>query len=306
MKYKDYYETLGVDKSASADEIKKHYRKLAKKYHPDLNPGDDAAAEKLKEINEAYNVLSDKDKRAKYDQFGSGFDFNGGYDFDPSQYGYEYTSSGPGGFSDFFSTLFGSGFGGGQGGGFTNGGGFSRGFSTADLGSLFGKGKVKSSAPSYDMEIDISLLEAYKGGSRKLGISLGGQSHEIEVKWPAGITKGKKVKVAGKKYGINGNILVKINIATYKEELVGNDITKDVEVYPWEAYFGAKKVVETLEGKIKVNIPKEIQAGRKIKVPGKGFKDMKGHVGDLYLKIVIVNPDSLTDKQKELYKQLSE
>ena len=110
MQYKDYYEILGVEKTATPDEIKKAYRKLAKKYHPDLNGGDEKAAEKLKEVNEAFDVLSDEEKKAKYDQFGNAY--SDGMNFDPSQYGYTYTSSGNSGFSDFFETIFGRGAGG--------------------------------------------------------------------------------------------------------------------------------------------------------------------------------------------------
>lgn len=294
MKYRDYYEVLGVSKSATPQEIKKAYRKLAKKYHPDLNGGSEEAAEKLKEVNEAYDVLSDEDKKQKYDQFGSAY--QDGMNFDPSQYGYTYTS-GSGGFSDFFETLFG-------GGGFSGAKNFGGGFSASDLFSGFG-GRGKQHRNRYDLEQYISLEDAYKGGQREVYASLGGENKKIEIKWPAGITNGKKIKVKGDKFGIDGDIYVKINIDS-EDELEGIDIIKNIEIYPWEAYFGTKKTVETLEGKIKVKIPANIQTDKKIKIAKKGFKDMKSNIGDLYLRIKIVNPTNLDKEKEEIYRQLME
>ncbi|MFM1573163.1 J domain-containing protein [Helcococcus ovis] len=294
MKYRDYYEILGVSKSATPQEIKKAYRKLAKKYHPDLNGGSEEAAEKLKEVNEAYDVLSDESKKQKYDQFGSAY--HDGMNFDPSQYGYTYTS-GTGGFSDFFETLFGNG-------GFSGAKNFRGGFSSSDIFGGFG-GSSRKQRNRYDLEQFISLEDAYKGGNREVYVSLQGKNRKIEIKWPAGITGGKKIKVKGDRFGIDGDIYVKINIES-KDELEGIDIIKDVEVYPWEAYFGTKKTIETLEGKIKVNIPKNIQTDKKIKIAKKGFKDMKSNIGDLYLRIKIVNPINLDKEKEEIYRQLME
>ena len=160
MKYKDYYEILGVDKTSTPEEIKKAYRKLAKKYHPDLNKGSEEAAEKLKEVNEAYEVLSDEEKKAKYDQFGSAY--QDGMNFDPSQYGYTYTSSGASGFSDFFETIFGSGFGGFSSSTgsnervFTSGGSQGRGFQ--DLFGQFNGGRKQR--PRYNIEQNLTIEEA--------------------------------------------------------------------------------------------------------------------------------------------------
>lgn len=286
MQYKDYYEILGVEKTATPDEIKKAYRKLAKKYHPDLNGGDEKAAEKLKEVNEAFDVLSDEEKKAKYDQFGNAY--SDGMNFDPSQYGYTYTSSGNSGFSDFFETIFGRGAGG---------------FSPSDIFGSFSNRRKQRNV--YDLEQYISLEEAYKGGERDVSISLGGQVSTIKIKWPAGIKNGNKIKIKGENFNIDGDIMVKIHINT-EYELDGNDITKEIKVYPWEAYFGTKKVVDTLEGKIKVNIPAKIKADTKIKVSNKGYKDRKNNTGDLYLRVKIVNPDKLTKEQEDIYRKLME
>lgn len=300
MKYRDYYEVLGVEKTSSPEEIKKAYRKLAKKYHPDLNGGSEEAAEKLKEVNEAFEVLSDPDKKKKYDQFGSAY--QDGMNFDPSQYGYEYTTGGGSGFSDFFETIFGGGgFGGGNFGSGSFGG---KGFSASDLFGNFSTNR-KRQRNKYDIEQNISLEEAYKGGNRLVPVYLGGQSKNIDVKWPAGITNGKKIKINGDKFDIDGDVYVKLNIES-KDKLEGINITKDVEVFPWEAYFGTKKTIETLEGKIKVNIPEKINTDKKIKVAKKGFKDMKGNIGDLYLQVKIINPDRLNPDKEDLYRKLME
>ena len=294
MKYKDYYEILGVDKSSTPEEIKKAYRKLAKKYHPDLNKGSEEAAEKLKEVNEAYEVLSDEQKKLKYDQFGSAY--QDGMNFDPSQYGYTYTSSGGSGFSDFFETIFG----GGAFGGFSSGNSQGRGFQ-----DLFGQFTTNRKQRSrYDLEQNLTIEEAYKGGEMSIVVNFAGNNKDIQFKWPAGITNNKKIKIKGDNFGIEGDIYVKINIVD-KDELDGLDIIKNVEITPWEAYFGTKKVVNTLDGKIKVNIPEKVQTDKKIKLRLKGFKDRNGNVGDMYLQIKIVNP-TLSEEQEEIYRKLME
>ncbi|MGM0395957.1 MAG: DnaJ C-terminal domain-containing protein [Bacillota bacterium] len=303
MEYKDYYKMLGVDKSATQDEIKKSYRKLAKKYHPDLHPNDDKAQEKFKEVNEAYEVLGDEKKRKQFDQIGQ-YGFSNGQQFDPSQFGfgdvgggtqYTYTSSGEEDFSDFFNLIF------GRAGG-------SRGF---DMGDMFGarSGRTTRRAPrqSYESEITISIEDAYKGVSRDVSLNMGGVTKNITLKIPKGITPGKKIKVNGDKWGIDGDILFKINISESKDmRLEGLDIVKRIPVLPWEAALGEKVVVQTLNGKIKVDIPEGTTSGTKMRLSGKGFVDIKGNKGDLYLEILIVNPPKLDKKEKELYKKLKE
>ncbi|MFA7533958.1 MAG: DnaJ domain-containing protein, partial [Tissierellaceae bacterium] len=190
MEYKDYYKVLEVDKSASQDEIKKSYRKLAKKYHPDLNPDDSKAQEKFKEINEAYEVLGDEEKKKKYDTFGSGYNFTNGQHFDPSQYGfgghtYTYSTS-DGDFSDFFNMFFG-------GMNDSTGRGGRGGF---DLGNLFGgKRAGKKPSPSYESELTITLEEGYSGVEKQVALNIGGESKSLAVNVPKGILPGKKLRV---------------------------------------------------------------------------------------------------------------
>ena len=297
MKYRDYYEILGVGKNATDKEIKSSYRKLAKKYHPDLNPNDEKAQEKFKEVNEAYEVLSDPDKKKKYDTFGSSYDFTNGANFDPSQYGYSYTTGGSGNFSDFFEMFFGGDSGKGHG------------FSMSDIFSDFGGRKKRKSTTrqKFNTEISISLKEAFNGTTKSVALSLNGRGVDIDVKIPKGITEGKKVKVNGDKYNIPGDILFKINIDLKpNEELNGNDVVEVVDIYPWQAALSDTVVVSSLHGKIKVKIPNGFKGGSKLRIPKKGFIDLKGNVGDLYIKFNIVNPSNLTEEEIKLYEKLKE
>ena len=305
MEYKDYYKILEVDKNASQEEIKKSFRRLAKKYHPDLNPNDEVAQEKFKEINEAYEVLGDEEKKKKYDMFGSSYNFTGGQNFDPSQYGfgngytYTYTTSGDGtGFSDFFNMFF--------------GGDSGSGFNINDLfgGAKGGRASRRGYRPerqSYDSELNITLEEGYKGTTKSISLNFGGQRKNMTIKVPKGILPGKKLKVKGEKWGIDGDVLFKINfIENEKYKLEGLDIVSKLDILPWEAALGTKVIVDTLEGKIKVTIPKGIEGGKKIRIPKKGYRDMKNNVGDLYIETNIVNPPTLSKEEEKLYKGLSE
>lgn len=305
MEYKDYYEILGVDKSSSDKDIKSAYRKLAKQYHPDLNPGDEEAEKKFKEINEAYEVLSDPDKKKQYDMFGSATNFAGGQNFDPNQYGYSYSYSGANSdYSDFFNTIF-SDFGFGGRGTSSKSGGFS------DFGDFFGGGMGSRARTQprleYETSINISPKEAYEGASRVLNLNINGQTKKVKVNVPKGIGPGKKIKINGDKVGVQGaDIYVRAQIDQSTYVFDGNDVTTDLNLLPWEAYFGASKQVETLAGKIKIKVPEKIQTGKKIRLAGKGFKDMKGKKGDHYVRIVINNPENLSPDQEELYKKLRE
>ncbi len=299
MEYKDYYKILGVEKNSSQNEIKKAYRNLAKKYHPDLNPNDNKAQEKFKEVNEAYEVLGDEEKKKKYDTFGSSYDFAGGQNFDPSQYGYSYSTSSNGDFSDFFSTIFGG----------TAGG--SRGFNINDLfggarNSGFGKRKTESQGQSFDTDLRLSLEECFNGTTKEVILNYNGEKKNISIKVPRGIFPGKKLKVKGEKWGINGDILFKIILIEDKKYLLdGLNIITKVDLLPWEAALGTKVVVNTLSGKIKVTIPQGMAAGKRIRVPGKGYRDTKDNIGDLYVEANIVNPPSLSDEEQRLYEELS-
>lgn len=287
MEYKDYYKILGVNKNSTEKEIKNAYRKLAKKYHPDLNPNDPQAQEKLKDINEAYEVLGDEEKRRRYDTFGQGTNFTNGQHFDPSDFGFDnfgrgftYTygnDKGFDGFSDFFNMFFGN------------------------------RGNFTSERPRqrYESSISVTLKEAYNGTTKNVTLNVGHERKTISVNVPRGILPGKKIKINGEKVGLSGDIYLEVNIERYGNfQLEGLDLISDINLLPWEAYFGTQVLVETLSGRVKVNVPKKIQGGQRIRLPKKGYRDMKGKKGDLYLKMNIVNPSTLTKDEEKLYKKL--
>lgn len=305
MKFRDYYEILGVDKNAGQDEIKKAYRKLAKKYHPDAHPGDKTLEEKFKEANEAYEVLGDPEKRKKYDQFGQGGQFSNGYDFDPSQYGfgnnthYQYTTGGSG-FSDFFNMFFGG--------------------SSLNTEDIFNRGRTRtgrsanSRMKGEDSEavINITVQEGFNGTEKRISLRTASGDRTISFRIPAGIRSGEKIKLAGQgnpgfNGGENGDLYLTVEIVPGNGlKLDGSNIQAGMDMMPWEAALGAEIPFDTLDGRILVKVPPGIQTGNRIRVAGKGYRDKSGTRGDLYIKARIVNPAVLTDKQKELYEKLKQ
>jgi len=320
MEYRDYYKILGVDKKASQDEIKKAYRKLAVKYHPDKNPNNDVAEDKFKEISEAHEVLSDPEKRKQYDELGAnwkqyqnaGFDpargrsgsraggpFGGGqyhYEFqgDPS----EFFGSGSG-FSDFFEAFFGGS------------GRRARQRTRQGFGQEFGGGSgFDFGAPPSDLagEVSISLQEAYDGTERI--IDLGGE--KIRVKIKPGAYDGLKLRVKGKGQkgasGKPGNLYLTVKVQpnqVYKRK--GDDLYMDVPLDLFTALLGGKKEILTLSGKLKISIPEGTQNGKQLRLKGKGMPVYagSGH-GDLYVKLNLRLPEHLTPGQKELVRKLKE
>ncbi len=309
MKYRDYYEILGVDKKASADEIKKAYRKMAKKYHPDAHPGDKAAEDKFKEANEAYEVLGDIEKRKKYDQFGRDGQFYNGADFDPSKYGfengtrYEYRTEG-GGFSDFFNMFFGGGdpFGAFGGDSIFSG--------SKGRGSRFSR-NAQMKGQDIESRLEISLADGFNGAQRLVTLRTTEGDKTISLKVPAGIKPGEKIKLSGQgnpgmNGGSNGDLYLRIEFSKDPVcELNGLNLESRLPLYPWEAALGAEKSFNTLDGRISVKIPAGIQTDNKIRVAGKGYRDKSGTRGDLFLRAAIVNPARLNKEQTELYEKLS-
>lgn len=289
MEYKDYYSVLGVDKNASTDEIKKAYRKLVKKYHPDSGESNSKSKEKFQEISEAYEVLKDEEKRKKYDAFGANANFSSGENFDPSRYGYTVNYGGNASdFSDFFNMIFGSG-----GFGFSQG---KRTYSTSSMGGDPFPG-FSSQPQMYEGEVEISVYEAYHGTQRVM--SLNG-TKQINVKIPAGIKNGEKIRI--KSENVQIKVIVKDD-AVYK--LSGDTLTMNVSIAPYEAVLGGKVSFTSIDSStISLNIKPVTQAGQKLKIPKKGFKDRHGNTGDLIVNIVITAPVNPSQKEIDLYKEI--
>jgi curved DNA-binding protein len=301
----DYYKTLGVDKKASGPEIKKAYRKLALKYHPDKTKGDKNLEAKFKEISEAYAVLSDSKKREQYDTFGSeGFQ---------QRYSQEDIFRN----SNMADILKEFGFGGGSGGGFSNifgngfgGGGFS------SMGGMGGGGHRRNSAPpkgqDLEHEIPLTLDEIMTGTSKSLNLSQDGSIKTISVKIPKGMIKGKKIRLAGKGQpspygGATGDLYIKSNpIQPIGYEIDGNDISTKKEIKLTESILGTKVDVTTPLGKtISLNIPAGTRHKAKMRLAGMGIPDMKGSkTGDLFIVIYVNTPKELDKEQKILVEKL--
>lgn len=316
MKYRDYYEILGVKKDATQDQIKKAYRKLAKTYHPDANPGNKKAEEKFKEINEAYEVLGNDEKRKKYDQLGREFNFANGYDFDPSQFGfnngnmrYEYRTTGQGGFSDFFDMFFGDGdinlddlFASGSRNGFSK-----REFNFNSSGNV----KQSIKGEEKEAEIKISVIDGLLGAEKRITIESPNGRKTLSVKIPKGIQSGGKIRLSrqggkGINGGTDGDLLLIVRFKEDEYELRGYDINQKIEVTPWVAALGGEVKVKTPEARIIVNIPKGIRNGGSIRIPGKGYYNKIGGRGDLFIQVYINNPEYLSEKQLEFYRKLKE
>ena len=310
MAKKDYYDILGVKKTATEEEMKKAYRALAMKYHPDRNPGNKKESEdRFKEINEAYAVLSDKDKRRQYDQFGpSGFSQR--YSQEDIFRGFD--------LNDVLSSIFRQARGGGRSrsGGFEDLFGF-RGRQASDFGDIFSEEGYQNQGPhtqkgqDVNSELNLSFEEAARGTERKVRFSQNGKFEEVTVKVPAGIESGKKLRLAGKGMrglggGPPGDLYLKVNVAEhpiFKRE--GNDIVLDKEIKISDALLGMTMEVPTLEGSKNVKIPPGTQSNSRIRLKGFGLSRLQGgSKGDEYVRIQIRYPKYLNDRQKKLIEEL--
>jgi curved DNA-binding protein len=315
VKFRDYYEVLGVPRTSAQEEIKRSYRKLARKFHPDVNKAKDAE-DRFKEINEAYEVLKDPEKRQKYDQLGQnwkagqefrpppGWDVH--YDFGPggaspgeSQWG------GGGDFSDFFEALFG-------------GQRFQRG---QRAGAGRGRQGPAWSQAGSDQEatLRISLEDAFRGATKPINLQsqvvtpegqLSVQEKNYEVKIPAGIQSGQKIRLAGQGGegtggGPRGNLYLKVEIEPHPVYRInGRDLTMDLPIAPWEAVLGAEVQFATLAGAITLKVPAGSQSGQKLRLRGKGMPNPKGAPGDLFALISIVIPKQPSERERELFEEL--
>ena len=299
MEYKDYYKVLGVERSATQDEIKKAYRKLAVKYHPDKNPGDKAAEEKFKEISEAYQVLGNEDSRKKYDELGANWKQyeNMGYGGQGFQ-GFEgFQGFGGSGFSDFFDAFFGG-----------NGGGFE----FSNIGGFGGGRRSRTRAmkgQDLDASIDLTLREAYSGSQRI--INIGHETIKISIK--PGVKSGQTLRVKGKgnpgiNGGENGDLLMKINILqdpVYQRD--GDDLVRTVNVDVYTAILGGKVEIDTMKGTVNVPIKPQTQNGNVLRLKGLGMPHYgKEGSGALLLKVQLVLPNHFSDKEIDLIRQAKE
>jgi len=300
MDYKDYYKTLGVAKSSSQDEIKKAFRKLAIKYHPDKNPGDKKSEEKFKEINEANEVLSDPEKRKKYDDLGENWKQyqqggNKSSDFDWGRYANRggYTYSGDenefghfgGNFSDFFENIFGGGTG-----------------SNAQ--------QRNSSAKGADLqaEMEISLEEAYQGSARLLNLN----GEQLRMKLKPGSYEGQVLRLTGKggagiNGGVKGDLYITVHIGNHTAfERKGDDLYCDLNLDLYTAVLGGKADIKTMKGQIKITIAPGTDNGKSLRLKGMGMPKYgkQNEFGDLYARINIIIPKTLSEKEIELFKEL--
>lgn len=320
MEYKDYYKTLGVDKNATEKEIKSKYRKLAREFHPDMNPDNPQAEARFKEVNEAYEVLGDPEKRKKYDQLGADWrrwQQAGGRsgDFDWNQwaagaggpggqrvhvrYGspgdFEDMFGGGGAFSDFFTSIFGG-----------MGGGAPRSGVEYDFGGR-SRGPARR-GQDLEHEVEISLAEAYHGATRLLNKD----GRRLNVKIPAGAKTGTKVRMRGEGEngalgGGAGDLYLKIKVAPdprFKRK--GDDLYTNVNVDLYTAVLGGQVKVDTLSGSVNLKIPAGSQNGQSIRLKGKGMPKLhkSGEYGDLYARLDVRLPTKLSDKERELFEQL--
>ena len=302
MEYKDYYKILGLEKSASQDEIKRAYRKLSRKYHPDVSKEQDAE-QKFKEVGEAYEVLKDPEKRAAYDQLGSGWrtgetfrpppDWQDGFSF-----GGGFDAGDAGGFSDFFESLFGGGF---------------------KSSSSFRPGQTTLHRRGEDVHarINIDLEDSFHGASRTLTLTvpeagadgrLQMRKKTLQVGIPKGVTEGQQIRLQGqgappRGEGKPGNLYLEVVFNRHPHYRVdGKDLYLNLPVAPWEAALGAKVKVPTPGGTVDLQIPAGVSSGKKLRLKGRGLPG--NSAGDLYVVLQVALPPAESKKAKELYRKM--
>jgi curved DNA-binding protein len=310
VQFRDYYETLGVSKTANEDEIRSAFRKLARKYHPDVAKDKKTAEEKFKQINEAYEVLSDPEKRRKYDQLGENWNQPGGSQ-PPPQWGagqpgggfhrgsgenggVEFEFGGTG-FSDFFEAFFGGGR------GRSAFGGFGQRETMAERGS--------------DVEADImvTLEEALHGSTRQVSLRRAGskKTETYQVRIPRGVREGQRIRLAGQgeaseRGGKSGDLFLRVRLARHPDFSVeGSDLVHEVKIAPWQAVLGDQLIVPTLEGNARLKLPSGTQGGQRFRLRERGLPGVSGQRGDLYVVVQIALPKKLTEREREIWEQLA-
>ncbi len=274
MQYKDYYDILGVARAADADEVKRAYRKLARKYHPDVSKEKNAES-KFKEVQEAYEVLRDAEKRAAYDQLGR--DYRPGQQFrPPPDWGQRFGQPGSqrfsdvNGFSDFFSSLFGG----------------------------------AAQAPVADAEagyLEVTVEEAFAGTKRRVALTEGGRTRHVDVQIPSGVIDSQALRIAST--GGRGSLILRVKLRPHPlYVLQGRDVQIDLPLAPWEAALGAKVAVPTLGGTVELTIPAGAQSGQKLRLRGRGFPGTPG--GDQIVSIKLVTPAAQSEEAKQAYERM--
>src|SRR5262245_16448831 len=295
VKFRDYYETLGLSRQATDEQIRNAYRKLARKHHPDVNPGNKEAEEKFKEINEAYSVLSDPTKRKQYDELGQ--NWKAGADFRPPpdwsrdvrvDFG---NLGGYGNFSDFFESMFGSA---------------RRGTATSEAG-------FTTRGRDLEAEIRIPLEEAHRGTTRAGALRGPDEKQKsIRINIPAGVSDGELIHIpnegaAGTRGGPAGDLFVTVRLEPHPvfKVLGDGNVEANLPVSPWEAALGAPVRVTTLDGPVELSVPANTQNGQRLRLRGQGMSRRGGGRGDQYVRIQIVNPPTLSPTERELFQRLA-
>lgn len=326
--FQDYYETLGVARTATADEIRKVYRKLSRQHHPDLNPGNKEAEEKFKAVQEAYDVISDEQKRKRYDQLGehwkAGADFQpppdwgqGGWqqrEVNPEEWQAGFSGDGGEQFSDFFQTLY---------------GGASRGQRQP---------RVRRRGRDVEVELPLTLLEAHRGGTRMVSVQgwercsdcdgtgatanrpcgtcgARGQkpvTNSLQVSIPVGMRDGNVLRLNGQGEpgiggGPSGDLFVRVRLQPDARFVVDgiDDVVTELAIAPWEAVLGAKVSLTTLDGSVEMTVPAGSQTGQRLRLRGQGLARRDGTSGDLYARLKVVVPTHVSDSERELFQRLA-
>src|SRR5256712_1526091 len=310
VEFKDYYKILGVERTASDEAIRRAFRKLARQYHPDVAKDKKAAEEKFKEINEAYEVLGDPEKRKKYDQLGADWNRPGGFQ-PPPQWGpqpteggyYQWGGDGGGvqfefggtGFSDFFEAFFGGGRG------------------RSAFGGFGGQAATAERGADVEADIMVTLEEALDGSTRTVSLRRAGSTkvEQYQVKIPRGVHEGQRIRLAGQgeagaRGGKSGDLFLRVRLARHPDFRVeGSDLIHEEKIAPWQAVLGTELKLPTLEGNVRLKVPPGTQGGQRFRLRERGLPSASGKRGDLYVELQINVPKKLSQRERDLWSELA-